>query len=100
MVIMKIPCEKISHQPRDEEEEEDAAFGFIDNRNRFKLRDDEVNQFQKHFEPFYLNRIQFLGKEANLKKTTNKNHFSFHPQLNKNSVNLAKNYKKRIAESI
>jgi len=79
MVIMKIPCEKLSHKPRDDSEEEEAAFGYIDTRNRFKLRYDEVSQFQKHFEPFYHNRVQFLGREANVKKTSNRNHFSFHP---------------------
>lgn len=69
MVIMKIPCEKLSHKLR--EEEEDAAFGFIDERNLFKIRYDEQIAFQRHFEPFYHNRVQFLGREANLRKQTN-----------------------------
>lgn len=45
MILMKIPCEKLSHKPRLEEEEEDAVFGYIDERNKFKLRFDEEKNF-------------------------------------------------------
>ena len=61
MVVMRVPCDKLSHKPRDDDEENDAAFGYIDESNRLKLRVDEQANFQKHFEVFYLNRIQFLG---------------------------------------
>jgi len=79
MVTMKVPCDKLSHRPRGQEESMDAAFGFIDENNRFKLRIDEQAAFQRHFEPLYLNRVQHLGREVNAKKLANYNHFAFHP---------------------
>lgn len=41
MVVMKVPCEKLSHKLREENEDEDAAFGYIDENNRLRLRVDE-----------------------------------------------------------
>ncbi len=52
--------------PLDEEESTDV--GFFNEDGRYCLRLEDIPYVQKHYELFYLNRLQFFGRVTNMKK--------------------------------
>ena len=43
------------------------CIGFFNSRGQFCLRIDDIPILQKHYDLFYLNRLQFLGKKKTVK---------------------------------
>jgi len=57
----------------------------------------QVSKLHKHFELFYLNRLQFLGKSKGKVQGTES---QFKPKLSKKTVEIAQNYRNKVAEQI
>lgn len=51
-----------------QEKEDPRHFGFYNEKQQFCLRAEDVAKLQKHFNVFYLNRLQHIGKLLELQK--------------------------------
>jgi hypothetical protein len=68
---------------------------------RVLVRPEELLKVQKHFNIFYLNRLQFLGRVLEDQKIlkAEKSEFQFKPHLNQNSSAIAAKYRQKIADT-
>lgn len=64
------------------------------------IKSEDIPRFQKAFNIFYLNRLQFMGKilEDNKQQKAKNQEYQFKPQLNHNSSAIAAKYRQKIAE--
>jgi hypothetical protein len=58
----------------------------------------QLPKLHKHFELFYLNRLHFLGRQKHTKAEPNPDMFK--PKLSKKTVEIAANYRKKVADQI
>jgi hypothetical protein len=73
------------------------AFGYFTQSNQFAICESDLPKVHKHFELFYLNRLHYLGKQkAQVHVPTN----DFKPKLNKKTVEIAENYRNKVADQI
>ena len=98
---------RIGVEPKEEEMEtvSDDTIGYFNVDNRFVLRPNDIAKIMRHYDLFYLNRIQFLGKGNNnvgqkrqSKATVGADDYSFKPQLNTLTQHIAANYRNKISE--
>ncbi len=77
------------------DESEDA--GFFNSDQRFCIKQGSIPYIQKHFELFYLNRLQFLGK---IKKTkvVEEPQATFKPHISKTTEKIAEQYRQKVSE--
>lgn len=60
----------------------------------------QLPKLHKHFELFYLNRLHFLGKQKLNKQEQNQQQQMFKPKLSKKTVEIAQNYRNKVADQI
>ena len=72
---------------------EQGEIGFQNSKDEFCVRASEVQKIQSHFNIFYLNKLQFQGKQLDQKKDLKareiQNQNSFKPKIEKSSQILA-----------
>lgn len=78
--------------------------GFINAKDQFCLRQCEVPRVQAHFNVFYMNRLQWQGKQLEKKKTEKAekelSSMTFKPQIDESSQQMALQRKKKLAAQL
>ena len=78
--------------------------GFINAKDQFCLRQCEVPRVQAHFNVFYMNRLQWQGKQLEKKKTEKAEKelsaMTFKPQIDESSQQMAMQRKKKLAAQL
>lgn len=78
--------------------------GFINAKDQFCLRQCEVPRVQAHFNIFYMNRLQWQGKQLEKKKTEKAEKelsaMTFKPQIDESSQQMAMQRKKKLAAQL
>ena len=78
--------------------------GFINAKDQFCLRQCEVARVQAHFNVFYMNRLQWQGKQLEKKKTEKAEKelsaMTFKPQIDESSQQMAMQRKKKLAAQL
>jgi|JI9StandDraft_1071089.scaffolds.fasta_scaffold43209_3 hypothetical protein len=72
------------------------CIGYFDDNDYFVVGNKQLPKLHKHFELFYLNRLHFLGRQKQTKAEPNPDMFK--PKLSKKTVEIAANYRKKVAD--
>jgi hypothetical protein len=89
-------------QQTDQEKEDPTNFGYYNEKQQLCLRQEDIPKVQKHYNVFYLNRLQHIGRILEMQKAHKASigEYNFKPQLNENSAQIAARYRQKVAEQI